>query len=115
MGLKFNFAKSVVIIVGKCYTSTKNLLLYNQVLPWSEGLGLCNLGVAYKTGNSLSVDISTRSQKFIGSVASMLRGCVFGAKDGYIHVIKTKGILLLFYGVDCLRVDAYAMEKLSVI
>ena len=50
---------------------------------------------------------------FIGSVASLLRGREFSAEYVYIHEIKTKCMPLLFYGVDCLRVDAYAMEKLS--
>ena len=38
------------------------------------------------------MDISARSQKFIGSVASMLRGRMFGAEDVCIHVTKTKCI-----------------------
>ena len=101
------------------------------------------------------MDIFARSQKFIGSVASVLRGRVlrgrmlrgrvlrgrvlrgrvlrervfrgrvlrgrvlrgrvFDAEDAYIHVIKTKYMPLLFYGADCLRVDAYARKKLSII
>ena len=53
------------------------------------------------------MNIAARSQKFIGLVASVLRGRVFGVEDVYIQVIKTKCMPLLFYGADCLRVDAY--------
>ena len=51
------------------------------------------------------MDLSSRTQKFIGSVVSVLRGRVFGAEDVYIHLIKIKRMLLLFYDVNCLRVD----------
>ena len=40
---------------------------------------------------------------------------MFGAEDVYIDVIKTKCMPLLFNGVNCLRVDAHAMKKLSII
>ena len=113
MRLKFNVAKCVAVIMGKCCTSVTNFLIHNQALPWSEGLG--ELGAAFKVGNNLPANISVRSQKFIGSVALVLRGRVFVAEDVYIKVIKTKCMSLLFYGVDCLRVDAHATEKLSII
>ena len=100
MGLKFNVAKYVAVIVSKCSTSIKNFLLYNQVLPWSKGL--CYLGIAFKAGNNLSADISVGSQKFFSSVASVFRGRMLDAEDVYIHVIKTKCKPLLFCGVDCL-------------
>ena len=46
MALKFNAAKCVAVIRGKCvaviidkcYTGVKNLLVYDQVLLWSEEL-----------------------------------------------------------------------------
>ena len=100
MGLKFNVAKCVAVIIGKCCRRIKNCLLYNQVLPWSEGL--CYLRIKLKAGNNLPVNISIKSQKFKGSVALVLRGRVFGVEDVYIHVIKIKCIPLLFYGADCL-------------
>ena len=74
------------------------MLLYNQVLLWNEGL--CYSDVVFKAANNFSVDISATSQKFIGSVVSVLRGHVFGTEDIYIHVIKTKCMPWLFYGVD---------------
>ena len=43
MGLKFNVANCVAAIVGKCYASFKNLLLYDRVLPRRKGL--CYLSV----------------------------------------------------------------------
>ena len=107
MGLKLNVAKCVVGIIVKFCTSINISLLYNHVLPWSEGL--CYLGVVFRAGINLSEDISVKSQKLIGSVTSALKERVFGA------VKKTKCMSFLFYGVDCLRVDAYVMEKLSII
>ena len=50
----------------------------------------CVLGLYFKSGNKLRIDISNRCGKFIGSIASVLRGRIAGAEDIYVNVIKTK-------------------------
>ena len=50
----------------------KNLVLYDDVIPRSKEM--CYLGLYFKAGNKLSIDISNRCGKFIGSIASVLRG-----------------------------------------
>ena len=47
-------------------------MLYDDVVPWSKEI--CYLGLYFKAGYKLSIDISNRSGKFIGSIASVLRG-----------------------------------------
>jgi hypothetical protein len=114
MGLRFNIAKCVTGVIGKCKGSClKNLVLYNEVLPWNEEL--CYLGMTFKFGVHLSINASARSRKFVGSVASVLRGRVNDANDVYLHVIKTKCLPLLVYGIDCLRVDNRQVRKLAVV
>ena len=64
---------------------------------------MCYLSLYFKAGNELSIDISNRFGKFIGSIVSVLRGRIAGAEDIYVNVIKTKCLLILFYGIDCLK------------
>jgi hypothetical protein len=63
-------------------------VLHDQVLPLAKEF--CYVGVVFIIGSSLDIDITARSRKFIGSVASVLRGQVAGADEVYVHVIKTK-------------------------
>ena len=58
--------------------------------------------------------MSEHSRKFIGSVASVLRGRVMGEENVYVHVVKTKCMPLLFYGIVCLRLDSIGMQKLKI-
>ena len=50
----------------------KHLVLYDDVLPWLKEMSYLNL--YFKAGNKLSINISNRCGKFIGSIASVLRG-----------------------------------------
>jgi Reverse transcriptase (RNA-dependent DNA polymerase) len=114
VGLIFNISKCVAMVVGKSIGSiVKQLVLYDNELPWVDQM--CYLGLVFKTGVKLGIDVSERSRKFIGSVAAVLRGRVAGAEDIYVNVIKTKCLPLLFYGIDCLRLDGRAVTKLSVV
>ena len=45
----------------------KNLVLYDNVLLWSADF--LYLGIQFKVGLNISIDISEQSHKFIGSVA----------------------------------------------
>ena len=49
--------------------------------------------------------------KFIGLVASVLRGRVAGAEYVYMNVVKTKFLPILSYGIDCLRLDRILMSR----
>ena len=87
------------------------MLCYLSVLVYM----LCYLSIAFKAGNNLLVNISARSQNFNGSVASVIRGRVFGADDVYIHVIKTKCVCLccfmaLIVNEHILRKTEYYLE-----
>ena len=73
------------------------------------------LGIMFNAGVKLKVGVSERSRKFIGSVASVSRGRVMEEENVYVHVIKTKCMPLLFYGIDCLRLDSVCMQKLMVV
>jgi hypothetical protein len=62
-------------------------------------------------GNSLHIAITARSLKFISSVR---RRQVAGADEVYVHVVKTKCMPILFYGIECLCV-ASGIARLSVV
>ena len=109
--LKLNIDKCVAIIIGKCTGEVKNLLLYDNIFKWDTELRY--LRIIFNADIKLKVDVSERSRKFIGSVASVLRGRVIGEENVYVHVIKTKCMPLLFYGIDCLRLDSVCMQKLT--
>jgi hypothetical protein len=113
LGLKLNIDKCVATIIGKCMGKVQNLLLNNNVFEWNTEFKY--LGIIFRSGDKLKVDVSERSKKFIGSVASVLRDRVIGGEDVYVHVIKTKCMPLLFYGIDCLRLDSISLQKLTVI
>ena len=113
LGLKLNVDKCVAIIIGKCIGEVKNLLLYGNIFKWDTELRY--LGIMFKADVKLKVDLTERSRKFIGSVASVLRGRVMGEENVYVHVIKTKCMPLLFYGIDCLKLDSACMQKLTVV
>ena len=73
MGLRFNVFKCVALVTGKTKGSVlKNLVLYDDAIHWLKEM--CYLGLHFKAGNKLSIDISNRCGKFIGSIASVLRG-----------------------------------------
>ena len=38
-----------------------------------------------------------------------------GEENAYVHAVKTKCVPLLFYGIDCLRLDSVCMQKLTVV
>ena len=64
------------------------------------------LGIMFNAGVKLKVDVSERSRKFIDSVASVLRDRVMGEENVCVHVVQTKCMLLLLYGIDYLRLDS---------
>ena len=73
IGLRFNVSKCVALVIGKTIGSVvKSLVLYDDVISWTKEM--CYFGLYFKVGNKLSNDISNRSGKFIGSIASVLRG-----------------------------------------
>ena len=56
MGLRFNVSKCVALVMGKTIGSVvKNLVLHNDVIPWSKEM--CYLDLYFKAGNKLSIDI----------------------------------------------------------
>ena len=79
----------------------KNLFKKSFVcILWSADLHY--LDIQFKAGLNIGIDISERSHKFIGSVASILRGRIAGFNDVYIDtgLVKSKCMPILFYGVD---------------
>ena len=89
MGLKFNVSKSVALVIGKTIGSVvKNLVLYNNVIPWSKEM--CYISLYCKAGNKLRIDISNRCEKFIGLIASVLKDRIAGAGDIYVKCNKDK-------------------------
>ena len=73
MGLRFNVSKCVALVIGKTIGSVvKNLVLYDDVISWSKEMSY--LGLYFKTGDKLSIGILNHCGKFIGSIASVLRG-----------------------------------------
>ena len=108
MGLKLNIDKYVANTIGKCTGKVKNLL-YDNIFKWDAELRY--LGIMFNAGVKLKVDVSERSRKFIGSVAFVLYGRVMGEENVYVHVVKTKCMLLLFYDIVCLRLDSYVCRN----
>lgn len=45
----------------------------------------------------------------------VLRGCVARAEKVYVNVVKTKCLPILFYRIDCLRLDRRLVSKLNVV
>ena len=114
MGLRFNVSKCVALIIGKTIMSiVKNLVLYDDVTPWSKEM--CYLGLYFKAGNKLSIDMSHRFGNFIGSIASVLKGRIAETEDNYVNVIKTKYLPILFYGTDDLKLESWDVRKFSVV
>ena len=73
MGLRFIVSKCVALVIGKTTGSAvKDLVLNDDVILWSKEM--CYLVLYFKAGNKLSIDITNRRRKFIGSIASVLRG-----------------------------------------
>ena len=72
-------------------------MLYDNIFKLDTELRY--LGIMFNAGAKLKVDVSERSRKFIGPVASVLRGRVMGEENVYVHVVKTKCVPLLFYGI----------------
>ena len=91
----------------------KNLVLYDNVLLWSADF--LYLGIQFKVGLNISIDISEQSHKFIGSVASILRGRIAGFNDAYINIVKSKCMPILFYGVDVLCLHGQELAKMNVV
>ena len=73
------------------------------------------MGIQFKAGLYIGIDISERSHKFIGSVASILRGRTAGFNDVYINIVKSKCMPILFYGVDDLCLHSQKLDKMSVV
>ena len=115
MGLQFNIDKCVVFVFGKFMgkSSCKNLVLYDNILLWSADLHY--LGIQFKAGLNIGIDISERSHKFIGSVMSSLRGRIAGFNDVYINIVKSTCMPILFYGVDVLCLHGQELAKMSVV
>jgi hypothetical protein len=115
MGLKFNVAKCIAIMFGKCVLKSpcKLLVLYNELLPWS--LQVNYLGIEFKSGEGIGVELSPRSHKFTGSVASVLRGRVLHNDDIYVNVINSKCMPILFYGLDVLYMNERDKSRMSVV
>ena len=98
MELKFNVSTCVALVIGETIGSVVNNLVLYGVIPWSKKM--CYLGLYFKAGNKLRIDILNRCGKFIGSIASVLRGRRAGAEDIYVNVIKTRCLPILFNDND---------------
>ena len=115
MGLQFNIDKCVAVVFGKFIeeSSCKNLVLYDNALLWSADIHY--LGIQFKASLNIGIDISERSHKFIGSVASILRGRIAGFNYAYINIDKFKCMPILFYDVDVLCLYGQEIAKMSVV
>ena len=115
MGLQFNIDKCIAVVFDKFIgkSSSKNLVLYDNLLFWSADLHY--LGIQFKAGLNIGIDISKRSHKFFGFVASILRGRIAGFIDVYINLVKSKYMPILFYGVDVLCLYGQKLAKMSVV
>ena len=115
MVLQFNIDKCIAVVFGKFSgkSSCKNSIPHDNVLLWSADLHY--LGIQFKAGLNIGIDISERSRKFIGSVVSILRGRIAGFNDLYINIVKSKCMQILFYGVDVLCLQGQELAKMSVV
>ena len=113
--LQFNIDNYVAVVFGKYIgkSSFKNLVLYDNVLLWSADLHY--LGIKFKAGLNIGIDICERSHKFIGSVASILRGSIAGFGNVYLNIVKSKCMPILFHGVDVLYLHGQELAKMSVV
>ena len=76
---------------------------------------MCYLGIIFIINNDLKVGVSLRIQKFTAAVCTFLRKRIIGFENVYINVMVTKCMPILFYEIDCLHLDCYALKRLSVV
>ena len=65
-------------------------------------------------GTHLTVDITNRLNKFYAAISSVLKDKLFGFERVYVHVLWSKCLPILFYGLDSMVINIVVLYKQSL-
>ena len=68
------------------------------------------LGVVFKSGVKISINVASRISKFMGTICSVLRVKMVGFEDLYVSVVVTKCIPTLLYGICSLHLSSMSLS-----
>ena len=60
-----------------------------------------------------AVDITNRLNKFYAAISSVLKDKLFGFERVYVHVLLSKCLLLLFYGLDSMVINSSILQAVT--
>ena len=103
--LLFDPSKTVCDIFGLHSTEhIKCVSLAGVTVHWSDKL--LYLGITFMFGMHLTVDITNRLNKFYAAISSVLKDKLFGFERVYVHVLLSKCLPILFYGLNSMAINS---------
>ena len=82
-----------------------------RYLDWSSEL--LYLGIVFKCGINISVNVASRISKFMDTICSVLRDKMVGFEDLYVSVVLTKCLPISLYGICSLHLPSLSLFNLS--
>ena len=67
---------------------------------------LLYLGTTFMFGMHLTVDFTSRLNKFYAAISSVLNNKLFGFERVYVHVLLSKCLPILFYSLDLMVINS---------
>jgi hypothetical protein len=111
--MKFNCVKSHLFQVGLLAdVSLPKLKLGNNELSWVNELKY--LGVIFKAGKKISVNIDLNCRKFLGSSFALLQKCKFLSEEILCKLVLTNCLPMLLYGIDSVFLKCEQIKRMSV-
>ena len=64
-------------------------------------------------GTHLTVDITNRLNKFYAAISSVLKDKLFGFERVYVHVLWSKFLPILFYGLNSMVINSSIVQAVT--